>query len=59
VQTVATATEELSVSVREIGQRVATSRDIAKRALVESATTSETVRSLSDSAQKSAASSPA
>jgi methyl-accepting chemotaxis protein len=52
VQTVATATEELSASVREIGQRVATSRDIAKRALDESTATSETVRSLSDSAQK-------
>jgi len=52
VQTVATATEELSASVREIGQRVATSRDIAKRALVESKETSETVRSLSASAQR-------
>jgi len=52
VQTVATATEELSASVREIGQRVATSRDIAKRALTESASTSETVRTLSASAQR-------
>jgi methyl-accepting chemotaxis protein len=52
VQTVATATEELSASVREIGQRVATSRDIARRALAESATTSETVQSLSASAQR-------
>jgi methyl-accepting chemotaxis protein len=52
VQTVATATEELSASVREIGQRVATSRDIARRALGASATTSETVQSLSASAQR-------
>jgi methyl-accepting chemotaxis protein len=52
VQTVATATEELSASVREIGQRVATSRDIAKRALIESAETTGTVRSLSTSAQR-------
>ncbi|HVJ53799.1 MAG TPA: methyl-accepting chemotaxis protein [Aliidongia sp.] len=52
VQTVATATEELSASVREIGQRVSTSRDIAERALAESAATGETVRSLSDSAQR-------
>jgi methyl-accepting chemotaxis protein len=52
VQTVATATEELSASVREIGQRVASSRDIAKRAMVESTTTSETVQSLSASAQR-------
>ena len=52
VQTVATATEQLSASVREIGQRVATSRDIAQRALAESATTSETIQSLSASAQR-------
>ena len=52
VQTVATATEELAASVREIGQRVATSRDIAQRALRESTVTGETVRSLSDSAQR-------
>jgi methyl-accepting chemotaxis protein len=52
VQTVATATEELSASVREIGQRVAASREIAQRALGESAVTGETVRSLSDSAQR-------
>jgi methyl-accepting chemotaxis protein len=52
VQTVATATEELAASVREIGQRVAASRDIAKRALDESVATSETVRTLSESAQR-------
>jgi methyl-accepting chemotaxis protein len=52
VQTVATATEELAASVREIGQRVAASRDIAQRALEESASTSKTVRSLSESAQR-------
>jgi methyl-accepting chemotaxis protein len=52
VQTVATATEELSASVREIGERVSTSRDIARRAMAESSATSETVRTLSDSAQK-------
>jgi methyl-accepting chemotaxis protein len=52
VQTMAAATGQLSSSVREIGHRVATSRDIAKRALGESATTAETVRSLSDSAQR-------
>jgi methyl-accepting chemotaxis protein len=52
VQTVAAATEELAASVREIGQQVATSRDIAKQALADSAATGATVRSLSDSAQK-------
>jgi methyl-accepting chemotaxis protein len=52
VQTVASATEELAASVREIGQQVSTSRDIARRALGESAETSETVRSLSASAHK-------
>ena len=52
VQTVASATEELSASVREIGQQVTSSRDIARRALTESATTAETVRSLSNSAQQ-------
>jgi methyl-accepting chemotaxis protein len=52
VQTMAAATEELSASVRDIGRRVETSRDIAKRALGESTATAETVRSLSDSAQR-------
>ena len=52
VQTVATATEELAASVREIGARVAASRDIARRAMDESAVTGETVRSLSESAQR-------
>ena len=52
VQTVATATEELAASVQEIGQRVIASRDIAQRALGASAASGETVRSLSDSAQR-------
>jgi methyl-accepting chemotaxis protein len=52
VQTMAAATGQLSSSVRDIGHRVATSRDIARRALGESAATAETVRSLSDSAQR-------
>jgi len=52
VQTVATATEELSASVREIGQQVTTSRDIAARALSESADTASTVRLLSESTQR-------
>jgi len=52
VQTVATATEELSASVREIGQQVTTSRDIAGRALTESAETGATVRLLSESTQR-------
>ena len=52
VQTVATATEELAASVREIGQRVTASRDIAERAMAEATGTSETVRTLSASAQR-------
>ncbi|MEA2754689.1 MAG: hypothetical protein QOJ54_978 [Aliidongia sp.] len=52
VQTVAAATEQLSGTVRDIGRRVANSRNIAERALNESTATAETVRSLSDSAQR-------
>ncbi|MGB8842961.1 MAG: methyl-accepting chemotaxis protein [Aliidongia sp.] len=52
VQTVAAATEQLSGSVHDIGRRVSNSRDIAERALNESTVTTETVRSLSDSAQR-------
>ena len=52
VQTVAAATEELSASVSEIGARVTTSRNIAKRAIEESQTTGTTVLALSSSAQK-------
>ena len=52
VQTVASATEELATSVREIGQRVVTSREIAKKALTDSEATGETVGALSDGAQK-------
>jgi methyl-accepting chemotaxis protein len=50
VQTVASAAEELAASIKEIGHRVSESRDIAKQAIAESQTTSETVRVLSESA---------
>ena len=52
VQTVAAATDELASSIKEISRQVTTSRDIAKQAIAESVTTTETVRALSDSAQK-------
>lgn len=52
VQTVAAATERLAGSVREIGDRVATSRDIATRAISESEETRVAVGQLSDSANK-------
>ncbi|MDB5360239.1 MAG: chemotaxis protein [Rhodospirillales bacterium] len=52
VQTVAAATDELAGSIKEISRQVATSRDIAKQAITESEATTETVRALSDSAQK-------
>ena len=50
VQTVAAASEELAASIREISQRVSISRDIARQAISESETTSDTVQALSKSA---------
>ena len=52
VQTVAAATDELAGSIKEISRQVTASRDIAKQAIAESEATTETVRALSESAQK-------
>ncbi|HWK46316.1 MAG TPA: methyl-accepting chemotaxis protein [Stellaceae bacterium] len=52
VQTVAAASEELAATVREIGQQVSMSRDIAQRAIAESQETRQTVDQLSEGAQK-------
>lgn len=52
VQTVASATDELASSIREIGQQVAKSRDIAKRAIAESEETRLAVDQLSSGAQR-------
>ncbi len=52
VQTVATATEELSSSVSEISRQVAQSTKIAGEAVTQANHTNETVRSLSERAQR-------
>ena len=52
VQTVAAAADQLAGSIKEISRQVTASRDIAKNAISESETTTETVRALSGSAQK-------
>jgi methyl-accepting chemotaxis protein len=52
VQTVASATEELTSSISEIGRQVAQSTEIASRAVENARRTGETARSLADGAQK-------
>ncbi|AWU95733.1 methyl-accepting chemotaxis protein [Azospirillum ramasamyi] len=52
VQTVATATEEMSSSIREIGQRVSNSTRIAGQAVEEASRTNDTMRGLTDAAQR-------
>jgi methyl-accepting chemotaxis protein len=52
VQGAAAATEELSVSVADIGRRVAESADIAKSAVAEAGRTNEIVQGLASAAQK-------
>ena len=52
VQTVATATEELSCSIQEIGRRIAQSTEIAGLAVVEAEKTDGQVRSLEASANR-------
>jgi len=52
VQTVATATEELSASIGEIGRQVTQSTQIAQKAVTEAAQTSEQVKTLAEAAQK-------
>jgi methyl-accepting chemotaxis protein len=52
VQTVASATEELTSSISEIGRRVAQSTEIAARAVGNARRTGDTARSLAEGAQK-------
>jgi methyl-accepting chemotaxis protein len=52
VQTVATAAEELSSSVSEIGRQVATSAQVARRAVGEAEQTNRTVQTLSVTADR-------
>lgn len=52
VQMVASATEELTSSISEIGRQVAQSTEIAARAVENARRTGETARSLADGAQK-------
>ncbi len=52
VQTVAGAAEELSASVREIGQQVMKSSDIASRAVDQARSTNATVQSLTEAANR-------
>lgn len=52
VQTVASATEELTSSISEIGRQVAQSTEIAARAVENARRTGDTARSLADGAQK-------
>ena len=52
VQTVASATEELTTSVAEIGRQVAQSTEIAARAVESARRSGDTARSLADGAQK-------
>ncbi|MBV8166217.1 MAG: HAMP domain-containing protein, partial [Alphaproteobacteria bacterium] len=52
VQTVAAAAEQLFASIREIGQQVSHSTDIAQQAVGEAERTDSAVRSLSAAAQK-------
>ena len=52
VQTVAAAAEELSASIREIGQQVSKSASIAERAVTEVGQTDTTVQGLAAAAQK-------
>jgi methyl-accepting chemotaxis protein len=52
VQTVASATEELTSSISEIGRQVAQSTEIAARAVGNARRTGDTARSLADGAQK-------
>ena len=52
VQTVASATEELTTSVAEIGRQVAQSTEIAARAVESARRSGDTARALADGAQK-------
>jgi methyl-accepting chemotaxis protein len=52
VQTVASASEQLSTSIAEIGQRVAQASTVSKKAADEGQRTNATVSGLSESAQK-------
>ncbi|MFN5490026.1 MAG: methyl-accepting chemotaxis protein [Bradyrhizobium sp.] len=52
VQTVASATEELTSSISEIARQVATSTEIAARAVYHARRTGDTARSLAEGAQK-------
>ncbi|MFL4997734.1 MAG: methyl-accepting chemotaxis protein [Microvirga sp.] len=52
VQTVAAATEELSISIREIASQVAQSSSIAERAVVDAQRTNSIVQMLAGSAEK-------
>jgi methyl-accepting chemotaxis protein len=52
VQSVASATEELSSSITEIGRQVAPSADIAARAVANARRTGDTARSLADGAKR-------
>jgi methyl-accepting chemotaxis protein len=52
VQTVASATEELTSSISEIGRQVAQSTEIASRAVENARRTGDTARSLAEGAQK-------
>ena len=52
VQTVATATEELTASIREISRQVGQSSETARKAREDAERTDSTVQALSDSAQK-------
>jgi len=52
VQTVASATEELTSSIAEIGRQVAQSTEIAARAVDNARRTGDTARSLAEGAQK-------
>jgi methyl-accepting chemotaxis protein len=52
VQTVASATEELTSSISEIARQVSTSTDIAARAVDHARRTGDTARSLAEGAQK-------
>jgi methyl-accepting chemotaxis protein len=52
VQTVASATEELTSSISEIARQVATSTEIAARAVDHARRTGDTARSLAEGAQK-------
>jgi methyl-accepting chemotaxis protein len=52
VQTVASATEELTSSISEIGRQVAQSTEVAARAVENARRTGDTARSLAEGAQK-------